>query len=344
MTVEVTAAGVDTWSPSWYVDPDGPVARVLEQVATVPGKRGAMYVDHDQVPVLGYRVGWFRSGLLFAEGHPDPGGELCPAYELPVRALELQEALHEVGLGVATCDAELWSLGDRWADGPLHTSRPMAPGWAGFRRVDATVNLAMPTRAAGLATLAGIAALVRDSPGKADVWYGPDRGVESVVLRGHAGKRVLGRWYDKGLESSAARRGLVVRAEDQRRWSKGDRRDLDELTGAALRSRFQRRFYPLYRASKGVTVSAPEGLAVKVAEAVEQGYPAVRARMLLGDVLLERAGVERQVMKRSSFYRSRAWRHELGLVLADGVLEEVEIHLEDVLEEVLETELWERRG
>src|SRR5579875_1805165 len=247
----VTSAGVDTWSPSWYVEPDGPLARVLGQIATVPGKRGAMLLDEQEWPVLGHRVGWFKSGLLFAEGHPDPAGGLCAAGDLVERLDALRSAMHDVGL-----------LVDGPAARPLPRMRSaaqseylaMGAGFAGFRRVDATVNVAMPDRSQGLAVLAGIAAAVRDSPGKADIWYGPDRGVESVFLLGHAGKRKLGRWYDKGLEAGTAMRGLLIRGEDQRRWAKNDRRQLAELTAAGLRSGFQRRFLPLYKATKGVTV------------------------------------------------------------------------------------------
>jgi hypothetical protein len=34
--VIVTEAGVDTWSPSWYVNPDGPAADWLREHATIP--------------------------------------------------------------------------------------------------------------------------------------------------------------------------------------------------------------------------------------------------------------------------------------------------------------------
>lgn len=42
--------------------------------------------------------------------------------------------------------------------------------------------------------------------------------VETVYLRGHSGVKILGRWYDKGLEAGSAPRGLLIRAEDQRRY------------------------------------------------------------------------------------------------------------------------------
>lgn len=329
MPAVVTAAGVDTWSPSWYVDPEGAAARWLQEWATVPGARGSRLVPEQ---VGGYRLGWFPTGLVFAEGHPDPGRGLCPAGQLVTRALDLQEAIAEAGLPLPMRERPLDNLG------------ATSEGFAGLRRADVTVNLDVDGRAEGLAVLAGIAACVRDAPGKAQVFFGPDRSVETVTLRGHAGKNVLGRWYDKGLESSSAARGRVLRGEDQRRWPKGFRRDPAELDAAALRGNFNRRFYPLYQATKGVTVAGLAVLAEKLGEAVESGDLTVRqAETLGGYLVIEQAGLQDGVPRATRNRRRRAIR-ELGLVLADGVLQEVEVDVGAVLEAAMETDLWERYG
>jgi hypothetical protein len=330
-----TAAGVDSWSPSWYVDPDGRCARVLRQLATVPTARGGRMLPE---PIWGHRVGWYPSGLLFAEGHPDPEG-LCKASELPARALSLQDALIAHGLPVKPRERLLGTLGST------------SEGWAGLRRVDVTVNMDAASKAEGLATLAGIAACVRDSPGHAEVRYGLDHAVETIYLRGYAGKRVLGRWYDKGLESSTAPRGRLIRAEDQRRWGKLERRDPEELDALALREGFRRRFYPLWQATKGVTVAGPVVLAEKLIEAVAEGHiTPVMAERLCGHLLLRVAGTRRGAgLPRATMYRREKQLRELSLVLADGVLDEtdldeVQVDVGAVLEAALDADVWGCEG
>jgi hypothetical protein len=203
----------------------------------------------------------------------------------------------------------------------------------------------MEDRASGLALLAGIAACVRDAPGKSNVRFGPDRGVETVYVHGRAGRAVLGRWYDKALEAAIAPRGTVIRGEDQRQWPKAHRRDPEDLDAEAVKGAFQRRFYPLWKASKGVTVASVSVLAVKVIELAASGEIEPQfARLACGDLLLESIGHEGALVKPSTRRRNRVIRRELGLVLADGVLEAVEIDVGAVLEDCLETDAWERRG
>ena len=207
-------------------------------------------------PVGGHRIGWDGGiGMLYAEGHPAAAlgrtGLLQPGH-LPDAYVELVTAMQEASIPVppgdragVLMDSENVLLGHR------------SDGFAGVRRLDATVDLETRSGAEGLALLAGVAALVRDSPGKSDIWYGDDRGVETVYLLGRAGRKILGRWYDKGLESGLAARGRLIRPEDQRRFTKDSRRGVDELLGGYVRERFQRRFYDLWRSSEGVTVAGP---------------------------------------------------------------------------------------
>ncbi len=325
----VTAAGIDTWSLCWYADPDGPAARWLQERACVPGKIG-FYLPEK---VLEYRVGWFRGGLVWAEGHPlmvDGVAALCPPGELVACALDLQDAILATGLPLPTRERPFESLG------------PTSEGFAGLRRADAAVDIALDS-AQGRALLAGIAACARDAPGVAEVIWGPSRAAETVYFRGRTGKKVLGRWYDKAVEATLGPRGTLIRGEDQRRWPKGCRRDPEELTVDYVRSQFQRRFYTLYKASKGVTVAGAAVCAAKLAEAAAAGeISSHKARVLAGDVLLEAHGLS--VGPASTLRRSRAARRELGLVLADGVLEEIEVDVSGILEEALDTDAWGRRG
>jgi hypothetical protein len=86
----VVRAGIDTWSPAWYLQERCAGRTALESLATVKAGRARM-VPGD---VAGHRVGWFPdSGLVFAEGHPAPGGLGC-ADDLPdvLERLELEMA------------------------------------------------------------------------------------------------------------------------------------------------------------------------------------------------------------------------------------------------------------
>jgi hypothetical protein len=150
---------------------------------------------------------------------------------------------------------------------------------------------------------------------------------------------VLGRFYDKGYESGAAARGTLLRLEDQRRWPRASRRDVTELTGDYVRGQFQRRFYPLWKASKGVTVGGVLVLAQKLLELQEAGDVTPRqAERLAGFLVLEQAQASR--VSRATTFRRQAEVGELGLVLADGVLEEVEVDLHAVMEEALDGAVW----
>ncbi len=329
VSVTVIAAGIDTWSPCWYLDRDSLAGGWLDGMATVPAKRGRM-LPRD---VLGHRVGWDRSsGLLYAEGHPSADG-LCQPGALPGAYDALVASLLAADVPVPNgMTADVWlGFGD---DGCREE------GFAGLRRADATVDLDVDSSAEGLAILAGVAAVARDAPrGKAQVhWSNDGQAVETVYFRGLGGKNVLGRWYDKGAEAKTAPPGRRVRPEDQRRYVKGTRRSVEEYTAPYTRAKFHQRFLPLWQASKGVTVAGPIILAKKLAERVEAGdITAAQADDLAGFLVMEAVQLPRS---KSTRQRRRAQVRELGLVLADGVLQEVEVDLHDVLDQVMDGGTW----
>ncbi|HEV2821381.1 MAG TPA: hypothetical protein VGW11_12840, partial [Solirubrobacteraceae bacterium] len=275
------------------------------------------------------------SGMLYAEGHPSPDG-LCA----PGKLAASQDAL-VAALLAADVPLPNGRSADVWL-GPGDAVRES--GFAGVRRLDSTLDLKVSSSAEGLAIMAGVAAVARDAPrGMADVWFAADgSGVETVYFRGPAGKKVLGRWYDKGREAATAPRGTLLRPEDQRRYVKGTRRDVTELSASYVRGKFHQRFYPLYQASKGVTVAGPIVLAEKLAQAVEDGeLTATQAEKVAGHLLLQ-AVADRSSNGVSSRTRRRrrAVARELGLVLADGVLQEVEVDLHDVLDQCMDAGAW----
>ncbi len=332
----IAQAGIDSWSPAWYVDRESMAARMLDELAHVPSARGTLMPES----IAGHRVGWVASsGLLYAEGRPGGDDGLLSPEKLPQALQGLVEAMLAADVPVPNGVMRVESFGD---DGAL-PQFPQQDGFAGVRRFDSTVDVDTGSRARGLAILAGVAGVATSATrAQAEVRFAKDGSgtVETVYLRGYSGVKVLGRWYDKGLESvGPGRRGLLIRAEDQRRFPKGHRRAVEELSAEYVRSKFCDRFLPLWQATKGVTVAGPLVLAGRVAEYVAEGELSVgQAELLTGYLLLSRRGVK---PRRTVMYDRRKRLRELGLVVADGVLEEVEVDLHEVLEQALDGAVWQ---
>ena len=49
----ISAAGIDSWSPCWYVDRESTAAVMYDEVASVPAARGMLVPE----PIAGHRVG-----------------------------------------------------------------------------------------------------------------------------------------------------------------------------------------------------------------------------------------------------------------------------------------------
>jgi hypothetical protein len=82
-------------------------------------------------------------------------------------------------------------------------------------------------------------------------------------------------------------------------------------------------------------------LAARLGELVEAGEITARqARTIAGHLVLEAGGLEEAVAPVSSRYRYKAQARNHGLVLADGVLDEVEIDLGEVLETAMDEGAW----
>lgn len=325
--VELRSAGIDTWSPSWWLEPNSAAARHLAAMCTGRAGGGGLYPE----PIAGHRVGFYATGLLWAEGHPAEG-ELAPPAALPAALDRLEHALLEAGVPLP--------IGRRGED--LYGQR--FEGRAGVRRLDSTCDLAVGSTPEGVAILAAVAAIARDmTRAKCNVWWSGDgRRVQTVALHGHAGGRLLGRVYDKGAEAGTAPPGRLLRPEDQRRWDSRQRRGVEELTGHYVREKFVSRFAPLWRASKGVTVAGPIVLAEKLTELIDAGdLTPSQAEKLGGHLLLSAVGRPTAVSRATGF-RRRAQLREHGLVLSDAVLQEVEVDLHSVLEAVLDSDAWER--
>jgi hypothetical protein len=266
---------------------------------------------------------------MFAEGHPNPEG-LAAASILPRVLDDLVEELGGRGIIPERHRAAmLWPGKRRY-------------GFAGIRRLDSAVDLRFDEPLAGLSALAGVASLPLPRVKTKVIRETGGRRVETVYLHGYSGKAVLGRWYDKGIESHSGDRGTWVRPEDQRRFKPGHRIAVEPVAESTfVRDAFVRRFQPLWQASKGVIVGSAANLGVRLGELVQAGEMSHReARSIAGHLVLEAAGVEEVVAPQSSRYRYRACARAHGLVLADGVLDEVEVDLHEVVEAALDEGAW----
>jgi hypothetical protein len=302
----------------------------MEALATQPTARGKLIPD----AVDGHRVGWFpASNLLYAEGHPAEEG-LAPAEALVPRLRALEGAIRDLGVPV-----ESQGFRDPWDWERMRPTGERSPGCAGVRRLDVTVDLVADADH-GAAVMAGIAAL---TPARHDVVVRRGRRgrIETVAWMGARG--LLARCYDKGVESGMAPPGERNRLEAQYRWGAQSRRDPAELSPSYVRDKFVSRFVPLWRASKGVKVMGAVGFVNELREAVKRDELTVaQAEQVLAFQLL--GSVDQSAYNERTRRRRAALVRETGYVLANGVMEEVEINLQDVLEEVMETPAWGGQG
>ncbi|HEX3173973.1 MAG TPA: hypothetical protein VHQ43_07130 [Solirubrobacterales bacterium] len=334
----IAGAGVDTWSICWYLPERSASVKAMEELATEPAARSRMM----PTVIEGHRVGWFPAArMLFAEGHPAEGG-LCPSDALPTAQARITDALHD--FGILPPPHKLLPLTKMVGLNEVGLRSIGGTGFGGIRRLDSTVNIEFDRPAEGLAVLAGVAAVPVPRSKTQIIREVGGRRVETVYFRGTSGKRVLGRWYDKGVESGAAARGLFVRPEDQRRFPKEARLDVEAVAESNYaRDAFVRRFEPLWRASKGVKVAGAIELAERIRELVEEGAMSPsEAKSAAGYLLLETAQANCQ--SRATRYRDRRRCADHGLVLADGVLDEVELDLGEVIERALDSDCWGAQG
>lgn len=330
-------AGVDTWRPTWRLDPDSSAGRKVSELATQPFAQGSALLPEK---IAGHRVQWFPvHGLLAAEGHPG-GGELCapallgPAYDrlegslleagvpLPIDRAQLQPG------EIADALRELGRDGRRTGVGALRPawSRPTAEtGRLGLARLDVTVDVEMPSAAAGFATLAALVAVGHTTPGVKVRAFGAADGSrwETVALHSRGGG-VLGRIYDKGVESGSHPPGRLLRPEAQRRYDGRSRLPIEELRTGYVRQVFERRFQPLWQASREVVVGGPLVLFGRLNELVDAGeVDPGDAERLAGFVGLMSVRRQRDrpgsLHSRATDYRRHRELRNLGLALADGM-------------------------
>lgn len=268
-----------------------------------------------------HRAQWMPGvGQLAVEGHPHAADALCPAGQLPDAYALVVDQLGGVG----------------------HA----ATRFLGVSRLDSTATLRFDDARRGELVLAGLAAL--DWPGS-EATVRPAMRPRSVSVTSLRGRRHQLRAYDKGTERGDVAAGLaqpfeLVRLEAQWRFRSDHRLKLSELSAAAVRERFERRFLPLYRATKGLTVGSLPFITDAIADQLAAGELTYReAERLAGFLCIAASRCDGHYPLRAR-QRRRAELRERGLVVAEHVTEPLHVELSDVLEAALESPLWGAQG
>jgi hypothetical protein len=347
-TMRVVDCGVDTWKPIWYVEPDGREARwFTEHRRANLGEGGFVLADK----IAEHRVGFDPvHSLVWAEGHPAPGAlakasQLRPAYEHLRTELDVNGVPLPAGRTRTVISRARRETG---RGAPAAWTGFKSPGEAGFARLDVTADFETPTQLYGLEWLKALSA-IQFSQGRARP-YGAHNMWETIVVPSNSAKanRILGRVYDKGLESNAAPRGRLLRAEDQRRFNAERRRGVEAIDAAFLCDRWHRRFRHFEQANEEggqmVTVADPITICALIQSRIESGeLDPLKGERLVATVVLDYIAGNQRRGDRVTLWRRRRELRELGLVTDAGLLTagQTEINVSEPFELASQPTLWE---
>jgi len=313
--LSVADAGIDTAKVSSYVAHDRSIRAMLEGQPTRNAGGGAVLVLGDDGskdwPVAGARTLFYpRFSLLAVEGHPSGArGALAAPDDVPGWCEDLRTAFADRGV---TVDDRL-----------------------GAARLDAAVTIRTEPRD-GAAILSGVAAIV---PPRVKLETFRDRdAIETVYYVTEKGRK-LARCYDSGHHYGTAERLSTIRFEDQRTYDRPSRRfDVRTVTTANVREAFRDRWGALAKATEGVSVSSVPVTVDRLGVMYETGAVTwAQAERAVGATLLLRSGCRPHD---KTLQRRRRELRELGVVLLEGELEPVDVHLGEVLERVCDEAVW----
>ena len=202
----------------------------------------------------------------------------------------------------------------------------------GVARVDITTTRTFATEPEARAFLGGMAAL--DLPRCETIRRG--RPVHSVAWAHPAGRRILARCYDKGLEKGGEP-WRHVRLEDQRRFRAGARPTLDAVADPGFqRERFERRFGPMASAVEGIRAASFPSIAQSIADDFRWGLRSRAESERLAASLVLLGGGAGDAYSKATAWRRRREMRQAGYVLVDDEREATEVDLSSVLEAALE--------
>jgi hypothetical protein len=314
--LQPTEAGVDTAKVVSYVAHDRSIRALRYGQPTKATAGGAILVLGDdgdaEWPLPGARTLFYpATSLLAVEGHPSgQKGVLARGDDLPGWWDDLREAFHLRGVEV--------------------------DGRVGVARCDGTVTGSC-TPQAGAAVLAGVASIV---PPRFKVeTYRSRRAIETVYYVTENGRK-RARAYDAASVHELAEPLSRIRFEDQRQYDRQARRpDASTVTTANVRDAFRDRWGTLLKATKGVHVTTIPVAVDRLGVMYETGELTwSKAERAAGALLLLRSGA--RPAERTMEWRRRKELAELGLVLVEGELEEVDVDLSAAVEAMVEESVW----
>jgi hypothetical protein len=255
------------------------------------GHRGDLVVQRD-----GVRLGCTRDDLVYAEGRlaailegPE-SKRLCGQAELADGAEVLRMRLAELGV--------------------------KARDTVAFGRLDLASDLMFANGGDGLAMIR--AASFLDVPRAKTGTDGRKAGkLESVTFRSTRGRRVIGRLYDKGVESASFEPGRLIRYERQLRYEKAREPSLADALRLPMRDLYAKQLRAAVANSRQV-VAAPvnPSLDVLMMLADDGKITYQQAERLAGYLAIRQRGDPLQLPSRTRQRRERELR-EVGLVITD---------------------------
>lgn len=274
--------GIDTVRLRWRADTDG-LARFNDGGPAADGPRGERWRTAD-----GVRFGAYPDGMTYAEGRLAAMTHGPDDHSLPdASALPLAAALMGDRLGLPADDARVG-------------------------RLDLAADLTFPDGQDGLDFLNALA--VADVPWARVGTEGAKRGdLQTVYLRSIAGRTILARAYDKGVESGTAPPGELVRFERQRRFRASREMPVAAIRGLDLGRMFVgRELASFIAADRAQIVCDAHGAANMLGALVDAGELSSRpAARLAGFLALRSPGRFPTRTERAYFAELR----RLGIVL-----------------------------
>lgn len=320
--MSVVDHGVDTWRLLFRADAEGPEARSIIEHPTAQQKDGGVILADK---VRDHVVGWDPlHSVIFVEGHPRPGGlakarELVPAFGGVLDGLDDTNVSVPKGVSRSMLSRVRHDPGRNGERTRAGWTSYWTPGFAGVSRLDVTAEWETPSQVYGLEWMKVLHA-IQFATGRVRP-YGQHNMWETIYIagKGRSKNKVLGRIYDKGLESGSAPRGRLLRAEDQRRFNPERRRVVEEIDAQFLCAKFAHRVRPFTSVSREqgeVTVGDPQAIGQVIQDKIDAGeLDALEGERLAGCVMLDYIAGGGRRANRITLWRRHKRLRELGIAI-----------------------------
>lgn len=303
---EVLQAGIDDLTLNLRVE-DPERRRMLDHWRVGRGKLGTQSRDGFRALWPPHQAFWFaETGTLSIQVKRERKGRLLGAGDLRHAAQQV------VGVLV---DAGVVDRGDR----------AFATGLMRCSRLDATVDVAMPSAQSGVELLRALE-LMPEWGGLYVAGYGRpgEKTVYHKRRRERGSDTVVARVYSRHREELARRPGEVIRFEVEHRYKPSV--EARTLTGAIVRDLWVGHFFSMAPTNGKVRIGDRKAVAVKLAERVAAGEITYRqAEQVSAFLEFERSGLLDRTYPARVIRERRRLIKRLGVSLADAGLDDVDV-------------------